>query len=50
MKKKVLAIALAAIVTISGSMPVFAAPSNAQLSDSRQKYAEIENKIRDIEL
>lgn len=49
MKKKVLAIALAAVVTISGSMPVFAAPSNAQLSDSRQKYAEIENKIRDIE-
>lgn len=49
MKKKVLAIALAVIVTISGSMPVFAAPSNAQLSDSRQKYAEIENKIRDIE-
>ena len=30
-------------------MPVFAAPSNAQLSDSRQKYAEIENKIREIE-
>ena len=30
-------------------MPVFAAPSNAQLSDSRQKYAEIENKIKDIE-
>ena len=30
-------------------MPVFAAPSDAQLSDSRQKYAEIENKIRDIE-
>lgn len=49
MKKKVLAIALAVVVTISGSMPVFAAPSNAQLSDSRQKYAEIENKIRDIE-
>lgn len=49
MKKKVLAIALAIVVTVSGSMPVFAAPSNAQLSDSRQKYAEIENKIRDIE-
>lgn len=49
MKKKVLAIALAAVVTISGSMPVFAAPNNTQLSDSRQKYAEIENKIRDIE-
>ena len=49
MKKKVLAIALAVVVTISGSMPVFAAPSNAQLSESRQKYAEIENKIRDIE-
>lgn len=49
MKNKVLAIALAVVVTVSGSMPVFAAPSNAQLSDSRQKYAEIENKIRDIE-
>ena len=49
MKKKVLAIALAVVVTISGSMPVFAEPSNAQLSDSRQRYAEIENKIRDIE-
>jgi len=30
-------------------MPVYATPSNQQLSDSRQKYAEIENKIRDIE-
>lgn len=30
-------------------MPVFATPSNQQLSDSRQKYAEIENKIKDIE-
>jgi peptidoglycan DL-endopeptidase CwlO len=49
MKKKVLAIALTIVVIISGSMPVFAAPNNAQLSDSRQKYAEIENKIRDIE-
>lgn len=49
MKKKVLAIALTIVVTISCSMPVFAAPNNAQLSDSRQKYAEIENKIIDIE-
>lgn len=49
MKNKVLAIALAVVVTVSCSMPVFAAPSNAQLSDSRQKYAEIEDKIRDIE-
>lgn len=49
MKKKVLTTALVVILTISGYMPVFAAPSNAQLSDSRQKYAEIENKIRDIE-
>ena len=30
-------------------MPVFATPSNAQLSESRQKYAEIENKIKNIE-
>ena len=49
MKNKVLAIALAVVVTISSSMPVFATPNDAQLSDSRQKYAEIEDKIRDIE-
>ena len=49
MKNKVLATMLAIVITIGGSMPVFATPSNAQLSESRQKYAEIENKIRDIE-
>ena len=49
MKNRVLATALAIVITIGSSMPVFATPSNTQLSDSRQKYAEIENKIRDIE-
>jgi cell wall-associated NlpC family hydrolase len=49
MKKKVLSTILAIIITIGSSMPVFATPSNQQLSDSRQKYVEIENKIKDIE-
>jgi cell wall-associated NlpC family hydrolase len=49
MKNKVLATMLAITIIMGFSMPVFAAPSNAQLSDSRQKYADIENKIREIE-
>jgi len=49
MKNRVLAITLAIGILFGSAMPAFAAPSNAQLSDSRQKYAEIENKIRDIE-
>jgi cell wall-associated NlpC family hydrolase len=49
MKKKVLALILAAAMTIGSSIPVFATPDNAQLNASRQKYAEIENKIKDIE-
>ena len=49
MKNKILATSLAIIIAIGTTMPVFATPSNAQLSESRQKYAEIENKIKDIE-
>ncbi|HEX9025165.1 MAG TPA: NlpC/P60 family protein [Clostridium sp.] len=49
MKNKVLATMLAIIIMICTSMPVLAAPNETQLNDSRQKYAEIENKIRDIE-
>ena len=49
MKNKVLATALAILITIGCTMPVFATPSDTQLSESRQKYAEIENKIKDIE-
>ncbi len=40
---------LAIIIIICTSIPVLAAPNETQLNDSRQKYAEIENKIRDIE-
>jgi cell wall-associated NlpC family hydrolase len=49
MKNKVLALILATIITIGGSIPAFAAPDNAQLDASRQKYVEIENKIKDIQ-
>lgn len=48
MKNRVLALIIAVVMTTS-SIPVFAAPDNAQLDASRQKYAEIENKIKDIE-
>ncbi|EHI98805.1 NLP/P60 protein [Clostridium sp. DL-VIII] len=47
MKSRILALMLVAVMV--SSVPVFAAPSNEQLDASRQKYAEIENKIKDIE-
>jgi cell wall-associated NlpC family hydrolase/Tfp pilus assembly protein PilN len=47
MKSRILALILAAVMV--SSVPAFAAPDNAQLDASRQKYAEIENKIKDIE-
>lgn len=47
MKNRILALILAAVMV--SSVPVFAAPSNEQLDASRQKYAEIENNIKDIE-
>jgi len=49
MKNKVLATMLAIIIMICTSMPVLATPNETQLNDSRQKYAAIENKIKDIE-
>jgi cell wall-associated NlpC family hydrolase len=49
MKNRILAIVLATVIVVGGSVPAFAAPDNQQLSDSRQKYAEIENKITEIE-
>jgi peptidoglycan hydrolase CwlO-like protein len=49
MRSRILAITLAAVIVIGNSIPVFAAPDNQQLSDSRQKYAEIQSKITDIE-
>ncbi len=47
MKSRILALILVAVMV--SSVPVFAAPSNEQLDASRQKYAEIENNIKDIE-
>ena len=47
MRSRILALILAAVMV--SSIPVFAAPSNEQLDASRQKYAEIENNIKDIE-
>jgi cell wall-associated NlpC family hydrolase len=49
MKNKILAIMLASVIVIGGSVPAFATPDNQQLSDSRQKYAEIESKITGIQ-
>lgn len=49
MRSKVLAIMLATVIVIGTSVPAFATPDNQQLSDSRQKYAEIESKISDIQ-
>ncbi|OPJ65778.1 putative endopeptidase precursor [Clostridium chromiireducens] len=40
---------LATVIVIGNSVPAFATPDNQQLSDSRQKYAEIESKISDIQ-
>ncbi|MFW2489369.1 C40 family peptidase [Clostridium chromiireducens] len=49
MRSRVLAIMLATVIVIGNSVPAFATPDNQQLSDSRQKYAEIESKISDIQ-
>ncbi len=40
---------LASVIVVGGSMPALAAPDSQQLSDSRQKYAEIEKNITDIQ-
>lgn len=49
MKNKFLSLILVTVMIMSNSIPVCAAPSNAELDASRQKYADIENKIKDIE-
>ena len=49
MKNKVIAILLATVIVVGGSIPAIAIPSNQELNDTRQKYAEIENKISEIE-
>ena len=49
MRKRVLAILLATVIVVGGSIPAIATPSDQELSDTRQKYAEIENKISQIE-
>ena len=49
MKKRVLAILLATVIVVGGSIPAIATPNDQELSDTRQKYAEIENKISQIE-
>ena len=49
MKKKILAIMLASVMSMGVTVPVFATPDSQQLSETRQKYAEIEKKISDIE-
>jgi len=49
MKNKILAIMLASVIVIGSSIPAFATPNDQQLSDSRQKYAEIQSKITDIQ-
>ena len=49
MKKKILAIMLASSLTMGVTIPAFATPDSQQLSETRQKYAEIENKISEQE-
>lgn len=49
MKKKFLALMLAAVVVIGGTIPAYATPDNDKLNESRTKYAEIEAKIADIQ-
>lgn len=49
MRSRILAIMLATVIVVGSSIPAFATPDNQQLSDSRQKYAEIESKITDIQ-
>lgn len=49
MKKKFAAAILAAVVTISGSVPAIATPSDAELNEVRGKYEEIQSKVNDID-
>lgn len=47
MKNKLLALILVGVMV--SSIPAFATPNSGELDASRQKYAEIENKIKDIQ-
>lgn len=49
MKNRVLASVLAAVIVVGSSVTAFATPDNQELSSSRQKYAEIENRINNIQ-
>ena len=41
MKNRVLASVLAAVIVVGSSVTAFATPNDQELSNSRQKYAEI---------
>lgn len=49
MKNRVLASVLAAVIVVGSSVTAFATPNDQELSNSRQKYAEIENRINNIQ-
>lgn len=49
MKKKVLAIIVATLIVMGESIPAIATPSDQELNNTRQKYAQIESKISEIE-
>ncbi len=49
MKNKVLASLLATVIVMGTAIPSFATPTNQELNETRQKYAEIENKINAIQ-
>lgn len=49
MRKKILAAMLATMIIAGSSAPAFATPGNQELSETRQKYAEIERNISEIQ-
>ncbi len=49
MKNKVLATILATVIVMGTAMPSFATPTDQELKNTRQKYAEIESKINEIQ-
>ncbi len=49
MRKKILAAMLATMIIAGSSAPAFATPGNQELSETRQKYAEIERNINEIQ-
>lgn len=48
MKKKILSIVIASVLTLTSITPVFATP-NEEVIESQQKYEELNNKISDIQ-